>query len=277
MMHATLRCGDPGRPWLLLVHGMLTSARHWEPNLPELERHFNLARVDLPGHGRSPAPADIAAITADNLIAGFEALRRDLGAARWFVCGQSFGGGLTLNYARRHPDRVIAQAFTNARVVMRDNDHPEEIAARQARLASFRQEGPDAMRRERFHPRFAHRFPPALREALAADADRIDLGCYAQILGEVMPALSLRNVLDGAPLVPTILINGRHERIFQPVRDELVRRWPGLAVADLDGGHSVNIENPDGFARTLIGFFAAQGACEAQAGDSITKHQAWVR
>jgi len=265
MMHATLRCSDPGRPWLLLVHGMLTSARHWEPNLPELERHFNLARVDLPGHGRSPAPADVATITADSLIAGFETLRGELGVSRWFLCGQSFGAGLTLNYARRHPDRVIAQAFTNARVVLRDNDHPEEVAARQARLASCRQEGPDAMRRERFHPRFAHRFPPALREALAADAYRIDIGCYAQILGEVMPSLSLRNVPDGAPIVPTLLINGRHERIFQPIRHELARRWPGLAVADLDGGHSVNIENPVGFTRALIDFFAAYDASLSKA------------
>lgn len=255
-MRAIVRFTGPGRPWLLLVHGMLTNARHWQPNLGALAPRFNLVRLDLPGHGSSPPPPDPGVLTLAGLVGGIEALRAQLGIPRWFICGQSFGAGLTLHYARRHPDRVIAQAFTNARVVLRAADTPDETAARALRLDLLARDGVEALRREVFHPRHARRFPPDLRAALSKDADRIDLATYCRLIGHVGPEASLRDVADSAPVVPTLLINGRHERLFQPNRDALAERWPQLRIVDLDGGHSVNIENPAGFAAALTGFFA---------------------
>src|SRR5690606_19109790 len=190
-------------------------------------------QVDLPGHGRSPAPADPGVLTADSLISRFDEIRAELGIPRWYVCGQSFGAGLTLGYALRFPNRVVAQCFTNARVILRDNDAPGEAEALAARLAALRAEGINALRNERFHPRFARRFPPELRRILSEDADRIDLPSYCRLLEHVMPSLSLRYRPDSAPKVPTLLINGRHERIFQPVREELARLWPGLRIVDI--------------------------------------------
>lgn len=264
-MHSSILYGGADRPWLLLVHGMLSNACHWLPNRARLGRAFNLVQVDLPGHGYSPAPADPASVTADSLIARLDEIRAGLGIARWYVCGQSFGAGLTLGYALRYPERVVAQCFTNARVVLRDSDAPAEVQARAARLAALRRDGTEALRSERFHPRFARRFPPEIRRILSEDADRIDIPTYCQLLEHVMPALSLRHRPDAAPKVPTLLINGRHERAFQPVRAELARLWPGLHIVDIDGGHSVNIENPEGFAQELQGFFASC-PCPAEAG-----------
>ncbi|MFD2249999.1 pimeloyl-ACP methyl ester carboxylesterase [Pseudochelatococcus lubricantis] len=254
-MHSSIRYSGADRPWLLLVHGMLTNARHWLPNRGGLGRHFNLVQVDLPGHGNSPPPAEVNSLTADSLIGGLDRIRTELGIGRWYVCGQSFGAGLTLNYARRYPDRVVAQAFTNARVVLRENDSPQERASRLSRLETLRREGVAALRREHFHPRFARRFRPDLRDMLCADAERIDMPTYTRILGEVMPSLSLRHVVDSAPNVPTLLVNGRHERAFQPFRAELAAIWPRMRIVDLDGGHSINIENPEGFNAALIDFF----------------------
>lgn len=255
-MHSSIRFLAADRPWLLLVHGMLTNARHWLPNRDRLGRVFNLVQIDLPGHGRSPAPIDPETITAAGLIRRLDEIRATLGIARWYVCGQSFGAGLTLNYARLYPVRVIAQVFTNARVVLRQNDSPLEAAVRAERLERLRRDGAAALRSEHFHPRFAKRFPPDLRQALAEDADRIDVSTYVRLIGEVMPALSLRHVPDSAPTVPTLLINGRHERAFQPIREELASIWPNLRIADIDGGHSVNIENPTGFENALLDFFS---------------------
>lgn len=269
-MHSSILYRGADAPWLLLVHGMLSNARHWLPNRERLGAVFNLVQVDLPGHGQSPAPVDLASVTAESLIARLDEIRAGLGIGRWYLCGQSFGAGLTLGYARRFPQHVVAQCFTNARVVLRDNDTTQEVQARAARLAVLRDEGIAALRRERFHPRFAKRFPPDIRAILSEDADRIDLPTYCQILEHVMPALSLRHVPGSAPVVPTLLINGRHERVFQPVRDELARLWPALRIVDIDGGHSVNIENPEGFADALLAFLAAHPPA-ARDTESITK------
>lgn len=269
-MHCTVVYSASEKPWLLLVHGMLTNARHWTLNRARLGRAFNLALVDLPGHGRSAAPMDPTDITVKRLVARLEEIRRGLGIARWSVCGQSFGAGLTLRYALDHPDRVTAQAFTNARTVYRDADAPQEATARAERLARLRRDGARALRAEHFHPRFARRFPPDLREALSRDTDRIDPASYIRLIGDIAPALSFKGVPDSAPKVPTLLVNGRHERAFQPFRDRLAEAWPGMEVADIDGGHSVNIENAAGFDVALLDFFARHPAGRAASSHNLT-------
>ena len=54
--------------------------------------------------------------------------------------------------------------------------------------------------------------------------------------------------------VPTLLVNGRYEKSFQADRDFAAATIPGLEVADLDAGHSVNIEAPVEFDRALVDF-----------------------
>ncbi|MDT2023105.1 alpha/beta hydrolase [Methylocella sp. CPCC 101449] len=255
-MHCTVSYSTSEKPWLILVHGMLTNARHWALNRERLSRAFNLVLVDLPGHGRSGAPANPEDITVERLVERLDETRRGLGIARWYLCGQSFGAGLTLRYALDHPERVIAQAFTNARTVYREADAPQEVEARAERLARLRRDGARALRTEHFHPRFARRFPADLREALSRDADRIDPSSYIRLIGDIGPALSLNGVPGSVPKVPTLLVNGRHERAFQACRATLAKVWPSLEIADIDGGHSVNIENAAGFDAALLDFFA---------------------
>jgi len=51
------RAGRPGAPLVLLVHGLGQNAhRDWAPVIGELAQRFQVATVDLPGFGASPAP-----------------------------------------------------------------------------------------------------------------------------------------------------------------------------------------------------------------------------
>jgi 2-succinyl-6-hydroxy-2,4-cyclohexadiene-1-carboxylate synthase len=106
--------GDGSRPHLLLVHGFLSSRAQWRPNLAALAEVSTPVTVELLGHGRSASPADPAQYAVAAYVRRFEALRRELGAERWFVCGQSFGAGLTIRYALEHPGRITGQVFTNS-------------------------------------------------------------------------------------------------------------------------------------------------------------------
>ena len=54
--------------------------------------------------------------------------------------------------------------------------------------------------------------------------------------------------------VPTLLVNGRFEKVFQPDRDYAETAIPGIEIVDLDAGHSVNIEAAPGFDAALIDF-----------------------
>src|ERR1700676_2263375 len=105
--------GDGGKPHLLLVHGLLSSRAQWRPNLEALSAVSTPVVVELLGHGRSPSPTAPEAYSVAAYVRRFEALRERLGLERWFVCGQSFGAGLTIRYALDHPGRIVGQVFTN--------------------------------------------------------------------------------------------------------------------------------------------------------------------
>lgn len=91
-------------PPLLLVHGLLTSAYSWRYVISPLARHYTVVAVDLPGAGRSDAPADLSASpqVLGELLDGFV---KQLGWEKVYVVGNSMGGYVTLWWALAHPER----------------------------------------------------------------------------------------------------------------------------------------------------------------------------
>jgi pimeloyl-ACP methyl ester carboxylesterase len=79
---------------LVLVHGIGGTWRLWRPILPELERHFDVLAVDLPGFGDSPPTqrADVAAYA--------DAVAESAGGP-FHAVGSSMGGGVALELGRR--------------------------------------------------------------------------------------------------------------------------------------------------------------------------------
>ncbi|MCP4226798.1 MAG: hypothetical protein GY773_25945 [Actinomycetia bacterium] len=54
--------------------------------------------------------------------------------------------------------------------------------------------------------------------------------------------------------MPALLINGRFEKAFQPCVDQARAAIDDLQVVNLDGGHSVNIDQPEAFDQAIIEF-----------------------
>lgn len=241
-------------PPLLMVHGLLVDRRIWDPNAT-LRHHVRRIRVDLPGHGDSPPPAGPQDATANALVRALDDLRQALGIDRWHLCGQSFGGALVLRYALDFPDRIGRVVFTNANAALRGPLLPETQAAQAELVARIREQGRSALRTTAYHPALARRFPEDLRAALVAHADAVDPAGFANLLAGAMPGLSVRDRL-GQITAPTLLVNGRRERKFQPLRDWLAQGHPAVDIVDLDGGHSVNVECPAGFDHAVRGFLA---------------------
>lgn len=245
--------GPPAAPVLLLVHGLLSSRDHWLPNLDRLSERFRLVRVDLPGHGATPMPANPAALHPDRLVDALERLRRRLGVKSWMICGQSLGAAITLRYALAFPEAVVAQIFTNANAVLRAHPDEAHLAEHARRVARLRDPSAAPFDRETIHPRLAKRFPDPIRARLVEGVAAMRPAEFAALIDAVMPQISLRYYLPRLG-VPTCLINGRFERRFQPLRDWAAENIPGLEVVDLDGGHSVNIEAPEGFDAAVLAY-----------------------
>jgi pimeloyl-ACP methyl ester carboxylesterase len=99
-MELDLHRGGSGEP-LVLVHGIGHTWRGWKPTLPLLKERFDVLAPDLPGFGRSPPlPAGVAS-TPEALADALESAMDEHGFDTAHVAGNSLGGWIALELARR--------------------------------------------------------------------------------------------------------------------------------------------------------------------------------
>jgi haloacetate dehalogenase len=102
------RVGGSGPP-LLLLHGHPQSNVMWHRVAPELAAHFTLVIADLPGYGRSAAPAaqdDHAPYTKRAMAAAMVEAMETLGFTRFRLAGHDRGGRVGYRLALDHPGRL---------------------------------------------------------------------------------------------------------------------------------------------------------------------------
>lgn len=237
-------------PYMLMVHGFLSSRAQWRINLPALTEVCRPVLVELLGHGRSPAPSDPAPYRVQSYIQAFEHIRTELGADRWLVCGQSFGAGLAIQYALEHEQRVAGLAFTNSISALSPKGDEERAAAQKERADTIAAGGKAALQSLRIHPSHAKRFPEDIKAELVADADMLAPEAILRSIGLTSPDLSIAHRLPEIR-VPSVLVNGLWEKRFQPMRDKVAAEVPGISIVDLPGGHSINIEAAAGFDEAM--------------------------
>jgi len=100
------QCGNPDGIPVVFLHGGPGGGV-----VPEHRRFFDPQRwrvvlFDQRGCGRSTPLGEVHNNTTAHLVADIEAIRTQLGIARWAVFGGSWGSTLALAYAQAHPDRV---------------------------------------------------------------------------------------------------------------------------------------------------------------------------
>ena len=99
--------GGQGAP-VLLIHGSgpgVSAWANWRLVMPALAQHARVIAPDMVGFGYSERPAGLA-YTMDAWVRQAVGLLDALGIARTDLVGNSFGGGLALALAIRHPERV---------------------------------------------------------------------------------------------------------------------------------------------------------------------------
>jgi 2-succinyl-6-hydroxy-2,4-cyclohexadiene-1-carboxylate synthase len=257
-LHREVHPGDG--PYLLLVHGMLAGRSLWGPNLPALRRVARPVVVELWGHGRSPSPEDPERYRPEAYVEAFDQIREELGAERWLVCGQSYGAALTLRYALDHPERVIAQAFTNSTSALGDAAWAARMRDEvEAMAAAVERGGREAIEALPIHPLRARRIPPETHAGLLEDAARLDPAGIARSFRFGIPGASVRDRV-GENRVPTLLVCGERESVFRPHREHVERAMPVLEVRALDAGHAVNLEAASEFDEAVTGFFSKRSA-----------------
>ena len=248
----------PGQgPYLLLVHGFLSSSTQWILNLAALSKVCQPVTVDLWGHGRSPAPTDLNLYRPAGYAEQFEFIRSAVGAERWFVCGYSIGASLTLNYAHTYANRIIGHIFTNSTSAFTDSNKIEGWQDNIQRGADkIRAGGAAAIEKIPVHPKRAFTLPEPVYQALLADAALLSpIGVANTYIG-TMPHTNILGIA-GKNSRPALMCWGQKERRFRPLAQWAIEHMTNLDVVKLNTGHGVNMEDSIGFNNAVTEFIRA--------------------
>jgi pimeloyl-ACP methyl ester carboxylesterase len=107
--------GPQDAPTILLLHGLPSSSRMFEPLLTRLGKEFHLIAPDYPGFGHSdaPLPKDFA-YTFDHIAEVMTHFTETLGLGKYTLYMQDYGGPVGFRMALAHPERVEALIVQDA-------------------------------------------------------------------------------------------------------------------------------------------------------------------
>jgi pimeloyl-ACP methyl ester carboxylesterase len=98
-------------PALLLIHGLGSSGRDWESQIPEFARHFRTIAPDLRGYGHSEAHAPFS---IERFSADCWALLDSLGIPETHIVGYSMGGAVAMQMTLGQQSRVRRLVISNS-------------------------------------------------------------------------------------------------------------------------------------------------------------------
>ena len=238
--------GAAGLP-VVILHGLLGSARNWTSIAKELAASHRVFALDLRNHGRSPWAATMSFDEMAGDVTAFSE-RHGLGAVA--LIGHSLGGKVAMHLALTRPEVIERLLVVDvAPVAYGHSFGPFVEAMRQVDLAAVQRRSdadlqlldavPDAVLRNfllqnlvKTEAGFAWRVN---LEALAANMD--------ELLGFPTPAA------DAAYGGPTLFIAGSRSQYVQPEHRPLIERlFPDAEHAVIAGaGHWLHAERPAEF------------------------------
>ena len=132
------RAGE-GEP-LVLVHGFTATWRCWLPIIAELVPRFEVIAPTLPGHDGGPPPPGGPAHSSEEAADHFEQMLDELGIDTAHFAGNSMGGAISLEMAKRGRARSVVAISPGGGWHPDDKAEGERIIkwfARNQRLARF--------------------------------------------------------------------------------------------------------------------------------------------
>jgi pimeloyl-ACP methyl ester carboxylesterase len=243
----------------VLVHGIGSSWGAWKPVLPALEAHHEVLALDLPGFGRSPPLAPGVAPTVAALTDAVEREIEVAGFERPHLAGNSLGGWIALELARRGRARTAVALSPAGMWSPRERAYSRAVL--RALYATARRAAPHAEALTR---------SAAARTAVfclvSSRPWRIDAGEAAEALKALGGTDAFLETLDHSIYgqasgldqieAPVLVAWGSRDRLLLPRQGpRCARAIPGAELRMLPGaGHVPMWDDEDLVADTILGF-----------------------
>ena len=231
----------PDRRTLVFIHGSGADHTNWIRQYTPLKNGFNIAALDLPGHGRSEGPGE------QEVAAYVEWVKKILDGMGIFnpvLIGHSLGAAICLSLVIRYGETAAAVVPVGGGVKMPVNpmileglqQDPAAVIGLAAKFSVAKQN--------------RERFSGLLMESLSLVNPGIIHGDFS-----ACNSLDIEETVAGIR-VPTLVICGAEDKMTPPSLSQCIAdRIPGAKLALIEGaGHFVMMENPEAFNEVLTTF-----------------------
>ena len=258
--------GVAGRPVLVLSHSISTDHGLWDPQMPDLLRHFQVLRYDTRGHGASettPGEYSVEMLGRDAL-----ALLDHLGIAKFAWCGLSMGGAIGQWLVLNVPERLTHLILANTTARFGDR------ALWENRIKTVREGGMSALVELATQRFFSEKTLKQENESVASIRSvllRTDPAGYIGCCAALRDFENTQNLKKIAR--PTLVIVGDYD-VSTPWAgsgEVLAREIPNAEAIRLPAAHLSNLEQPRSFTAAILGFLLADQRPSAERGFEVRR------
>ena len=242
-----VRMSGEGFP-LVFVHGFTTTSEFWREQAEEFSKAYRVVRINLPGHGASPAPTS-RSYCLDDFVEDVARAFRELKIEKAVLIGLSMGGIVAQKFALRylHLLKGLVLVDTTSHGV-----GPE--GTDDAFLANVDKRGYRKAVQDLSDISFSSSASPALLAWAQEEVIQTP---------EFVAKAAIRSLNDADTRgslsqikVPTLVIAGEKDVVTPPSESEILAK--GISQSTLafipGAGHFALLENPAAFNRVLTRF-----------------------
>jgi 3-oxoadipate enol-lactonase len=250
--------GPENAPPLMLSNSLGTNLHMWDPQIPELTKHFRVIRYDSRGHGKSGAPDGPYSIDelGRDALAIMDAL--ELGQVHWI--GLSKGGMIGQWLLTHAPERIGRAVLANTGSHM----PPPDLWNQRIRTAldkGMEELTPGVIERW-FTPEFRAREPDTVEKIVrmlhTTPAHGYAGSCSA--IRDMDQRESIRSVMN-----PVLVVVGSRDPATPPeMGKRIADTIRGARIVTLEAAHLSNIEQADAFNQAVIDFLTAREVAPAR-------------
>lgn len=240
-----------GEP-LVLLHGLGSSGRDWEYQVPAFAAHYRVIVPDLRGSGRSDKPRGPYRIAdfAENTWALLDALGLD----RVRVLGLSMGGATAFEMAARQPQRVARLVVVNCPPSFRVRS-PKQLFEVVMRITIVRLMGMQRMASIVADRLFPEPDQADVRDEFARRYAANDKRHYLWSLRS-LPGWSVVDRLERIDC-PALMVAAENDYTSVATKQVAVDHMPRARLAVIPGSrHATPIDAADAFNRVVLEFLA---------------------
>jgi 3-oxoadipate enol-lactonase len=244
--------GPENAPPLMLSNSLGTNLHMWDPQIPELTKHFRVIRYDSRGHGQSGAPDGPYSIEelGRDALAIMDALELD--QVHWI--GLSKGGMIGQWLLTHAPERIGRAVLANTGSHM----PPPDLWNQRVRTAldkGMEELTPGVIERW-FTPEFRAREPETVEKIVrmlhTTPAQGYAGSCSA--IRDMDQREAIRSVTN-----PVLVVVGSRDPATPPEMGKLIAdSIRGARIVTLDAAHLSNIEQAEAFNQAVVDFLTAR-------------------